>query len=344
MRVVSRIGFSSGLSAPSRRLLLPVTKPFLHCSTRPRSNSIFGTLKSLLFGGDNSNQPEPITQSEESNEGQTIPPEKCGPVSRFLSPYTVLRIGNCLAFGCDTAQVKRAAHILDIRSQDWHYLFARINGFIAGEGPKGGLENIKILPADLDATGKLSESAIIKYVEASQRNWFKGLAEVQGCATLLEPLTSPTLATTRRSMKHFRSTTSGDTISVYHKISWMPGPNEPFKPYIRLQSMTLSHRRRCILTRTTAVIALLDREGGSLALLKFMRKALRERFEHQEQQASEVRKTIIHLMADMQKLERETWNREDAVEDMGLATTRSLGNDVFVRKIDKYVIVRKIAK
>jgi hypothetical protein len=62
------------------------------------------------------------------------------------------------------------------------------------------------------------------------------------------------------------------------------------------------------------------REGKKTVLRPFMLKALKEIYSLQEQTESNSARRISELLRQVEALERESWNREDAQEDLGSAS------------------------
>lgn len=59
------------------------------------------------------------------------------------------------------------------------------------------------------------------------------------------------------------------------------------------------------------------RTAKKTEMLPFMKDVLEDTFRLQEEAKLRARTRIWDLIARVEKLEKETWNREDAVEDLG---------------------------
>ena len=59
------------------------------------------------------------------------------------------------------------------------------------------------------------------------------------------------------------------------------------------------------------------RRGVKSPLRQFMVERLRETFELQEQSKIRNERRVMDLLQKVRRLEREVWDRSDAVEDMG---------------------------
>jgi hypothetical protein len=111
--------------------------------------------------------------------------------------------------------------------------------------------------------------------------------------------------------------TSPDTVSVYHKLRIRP---EASHTSLFLDCIILSHRHRRVAARTAEEVAIYDyRAARKTALPGFALDVFRDTWRRQEEQTEWARKRIWGLLGDVERLEKETWDREDAVEDLGAA-------------------------
>lgn len=111
--------------------------------------------------------------------------------------------------------------------------------------------------------------------------------------------------------------TAPDRISVYHKLSTLP---ESTHTSLLLDCIILSHGHRRAAARTTEDIAIYDyREAKKTVLPDFMLDVLRDTWRQQEERAEWARGRIWDLLREVELLEKETWDREGAVEDSGTA-------------------------
>ncbi|KAJ2989515.1 hypothetical protein NUW58_g3431 [Xylaria curta] len=146
------------------------------------------------------------------HSSQTPPP------SRWVSDIRA-RIGKCISFGCNPAQVQRAAGVLSTLAKEWCVLSAGSEGYLTGG--RRGLENQQVV-----------------------------------------------------------------------------------------------HRR--IAARTFEDVAIYDyRDAKKTVLPGFMLDVFRETWRKQEEQTEWARGRIWSLLREVELLEKETWDREDAVEDLG---------------------------
>jgi hypothetical protein len=112
-----------------------------------------------------------------------------------------------------------------------------------------------------------------------------------------------------------------DRISVYHKLRADPSSSStPDNSAFALDCIVLSHNARRIAARLEEDIVIYDyRKAGKTAMPDYMVALFGETFRLQEQETRRARLRIWGLIAEVEELERETWDREDAVEDVGQA-------------------------
>ena len=110
-----------------------------------------------------------------------------------------------------------------------------------------------------------------------------------------------------------------DTISVYHKLRETPATDPP-PTSLLVESVVLSHRHRRVSARTYEDIVIYDyRAAKKTEMPKFMHDVLSETWRLQQQETERARTRIWELIGTVEALEKDTWNRDDAVEDLGSA-------------------------
>ena len=108
-----------------------------------------------------------------------------------------------------------------------------------------------------------------------------------------------------------------DRISVYHRLRTRP-TGQPAPSAFFLDCIVLSHQHRRIACRLEEDIVLYDyKKAGKTAMPGFMVDMFEKTWRLQEEETLRARTRIAHLYEAVARLEAETWNRPDAVEDMG---------------------------
>lgn len=111
-----------------------------------------------------------------------------------------------------------------------------------------------------------------------------------------------------------------DRISVYHKLRVDPSSLATPDSAFALDCVVVSHNARRIAARLEEDIVIYDyRKAGKTAMPAYMVAMFGETFRMQEREMRRARARIWELIGEVEQLERETWNREDAVEDLGAA-------------------------
>jgi hypothetical protein len=109
-----------------------------------------------------------------------------------------------------------------------------------------------------------------------------------------------------------------DHISVFHKLRSLPSHSS--SSFI-LDVMILSELHQRPAARCVEDIVVYDyRAGKKVEIRPFMMAAFERTWKDQEEERSRVEKRIAEIESAVGNLERETWNREGAVEDFGSGT------------------------
>jgi Thioesterase-like superfamily len=106
-----------------------------------------------------------------------------------------------------------------------------------------------------------------------------------------------------------------DHISVFHKLRSLPSSTD--SSFI-LDVMILSELHQRPAARCIEDIVMYDyKKGRKTELRAFMMDAFHETWEKQEEAKRRVGESIGVLDEEVRTLERESWDREGAVEDLG---------------------------
>lgn len=108
-----------------------------------------------------------------------------------------------------------------------------------------------------------------------------------------------------------------DRVSVYHKLRYPPSA-QPSPTSLVLDAIILSHKHRRASARIEEDIVIYDyRVAKKTEMPPFMKDVLENTYRQQEEEKARARARIWELMGSVEKLEKETWDRPDAVEDLG---------------------------
>lgn len=109
-----------------------------------------------------------------------------------------------------------------------------------------------------------------------------------------------------------------DRISVYHKLSRKPDASDA----LLLDCVILSETKQRIAARTFEDIALYNYDAGKkVNKPDWMLELLLETWHLQEQSKQHNSSRVRNLLNQVRRLELESWDREDAVEDTGSGST-----------------------
>jgi len=114
---------------------------------------------------------------------------------------------------------------------------------------------------------------------------------------------------------HSKPMTFPDSVTVYHKLA--QNPSSDTDSFI-LDVLILSEKHQRPAARCTEDIVVYNYKQGKKAPLQpFMAEAFRETWRLQEEAKEACGERVRGLLERVRKLEVESWDRDDAVEDMG---------------------------
>lgn len=106
-----------------------------------------------------------------------------------------------------------------------------------------------------------------------------------------------------------------DHISVFHKLHSLPDSQDTS---FVLDVMILSELHQRVAARCVEDIVVYDyKKGRKTAIRPFMMDALRQIWKEQEENKMRNGKIIVQIEKTLKDLEKNTWDREGAVEDFG---------------------------
>jgi hypothetical protein len=109
-----------------------------------------------------------------------------------------------------------------------------------------------------------------------------------------------------------------DRISVYHKLRVDPSSSSTRPSAFVLDCIVLSHNARRIAAKLEEDIVIYDYKAArKSAMPEYMVPLFSETFQLQEKEMRRARARIWDLIGEVEHLEKETWDRPDAVEEIG---------------------------
>ncbi|KAI1618498.1 thioesterase-like superfamily-domain-containing protein [Exophiala viscosa] len=243
------------------------------------------------------------------------------PSPRWLSD-TKARIGKCITFGMSKSLVDEAGQVLGVLGRDWRALTAGSEGFLT-DPRRAGLHRHKIVWGEQDSMGHVNNVMYVRYAESSRcntvRNFAKHVDPVhrkawenllsnQGIGLILKSIT----------VDFKFPMTWPDRISVYHKLRSCPDEKTTS---LVLDVLILSENKQRPAARCLEESVIYDyRVSKKSTMEPFMVEQLRTTFELQETAKRENLAKVQLIEEQVRHLEKQSWDRPDAVEDFGGAT------------------------
>ncbi|PMD50061.1 uncharacterized protein K444DRAFT_604507 [Hyaloscypha bicolor E] len=255
-----------------------------------------------------------------SNSNPSSPPQSNSD-SRWLSS-TKERIGKCISFGLSAPQSTKAASILKILATEWRDLVAGREGFLVSPN-RAGLLRQGVVWGEMDSMGHVNNVMYVRYAESARVNWAWNYAVhidpgnrrewIELCTPKGDGLILKSIG-----VEYKFPMTYPDHISVFHKLRSLPSPDS--SSFI-LDVLILSELHQRPAARCVEDIVVYDYKAGKKVNIRpFMMRAFEQTWRKQEEEKARVEKRIQEVESAVGELERETWNREGAVEDLGSGT------------------------
>ncbi|KAI1138523.1 thioesterase-like superfamily-domain-containing protein [Hypoxylon sp. FL0543] len=267
-----------------------------------------------LFSPSSSFRSEPTSRSYSSSAEQPPP----APPSRWYSDLKA-RLGKCIMFGCSREQARQAASVARALATEWRMLTAGAEGFLTGG--RRGIENQQVVWGEMDSFGHVNNANYIRYAESARVNWIIHFASVDlpNSVRWRELMTPKSTGLIMKSIKaeYKFPMTYPDTISAYHKLRSLPSASDTS---LVLDCVILSHNHKRVAARTEEDVVVYDYKAArKTAVPSFALDVFRDVWRRQEEEIRRARTRIWSLVRDVEALEKETWDRKDAVEDLGVA-------------------------
>ncbi|KAJ4984929.1 hypothetical protein SVAN01_09623 [Stagonosporopsis vannaccii] len=248
---------------------------------------------------------------------ETPATEKLSP--RWLSDVRA-RIGKCIMFGINDAQTSEAGSILQQVSSDWRELLAGSEGFLTGQEYRG-LYRQEVVWGEMVRKGHVNNVMYNRYAESARVNWTLNFAaqDPRHKKEWLELMSPKSVGLILRSIKtdYKFPMKWPDRITVLHKLRNKP---EQGTDHFILDVMILSEAHRRAAARCVEDIVVYDyRTAKKSPLPPFMIDKFQQTFELQEQAKETNGARVRQILARVRELEKGSWDRADAVEDLGSA-------------------------
>ncbi|KAF7715403.1 Uncharacterized protein PECH_007896 [Penicillium ucsense] len=235
------------------------------------------------------------------------------------------RIGRCISFGLQPAQVEGAGDILRQLARDWRELIAGSEGFLTDE-KRRSLYRHNVVWGEMDVMGHVNNVTYVRYAESARVNWTRNIGlhvDTSNREKWLNLLNSTGIGLILRSIKvdYKFPMTFPDKITVYQKLVHDPDSSLSSQSAFQLQVMILSEARQRPAARCYEDIVTYDyrRNQKTPELPPFILDQFKTIWRSQEQARKEWQEKIADLENQVRTLELESWDCKDAVEDTGSA-------------------------
>jgi acyl-CoA thioesterase FadM len=228
-------------------------------------------------------------------------------------------------------KVEEAGQILKVLGRDWRELVAGSEGFLT-DPKRAGLHRHGIVWGEQDSMGHVNNVTYVRYAESARCNWTRNYArhvadDVDGVDADRRRAAWENLLTNRGIGLILKSITVDfkfpmtwpDRISVYHKLRSRPTPDSSS---LILDVVIMSEVRQRPAARCLEDVVVYDyRQGRKTALEPFMLDELVRTFDLQEAAKRHNHAAVRSIERQVRHLEEQTWDRPDAKEDFGGASS-----------------------
>ncbi|KAH0558638.1 hypothetical protein GP486_004712 [Trichoglossum hirsutum] len=242
------------------------------------------------------------------------------------------RVGYCICFGLNPQQVQEAGSILQEVANDWRDLVAGSEGYLTGIDRRGLFKH-EIAWGDMtlwqqwlifSAAVHVNNVVYNRYAESARVKWLQNFAihidptHSDEWNLLATPNALGLILQSIETVYKFPLTWP-DHISVYHKLR--PFPADPAAFDLDVIILSELHQRpaaRC----SESLLVYNYQSRQKIPMPSFMRDAFEETLRLQKAAKEEKVGRIQSLLERVTKLEKESWDREGAKEDMGSGASR----------------------
>ncbi|KAL4811274.1 thioesterase-like superfamily-domain-containing protein [Aspergillus unguis] len=268
--------------------------------------------------------PAKNAQAQASGSKPTATTSKPHDIDPRWLATTKRRVGRCITFGLKPHQVQEAGEIVRQIARDWRELLAGSEGYLT-DATRRGIFRQNVAWGEMDSMGHVNNVTYSRYAETARVYFTRNFAlhvDPDHKTEWMNLVSNRGLGLILRSIKidYKFPMQYPDKVTVYHKLVHDPSSAQSSQFAFHLQAMILSEARQRPAARVHEDLVTYDYKlGKKAALPPFLMKQLQSTWELQEQAKKQWRQQILEIEARVRKLEVESWDREDAVEDTGSA-------------------------
>ncbi|OKL60210.1 hypothetical protein UA08_04828 [Talaromyces atroroseus] len=217
------------------------------------------------------------------------------------------RVGKCLMFGLKPAQVDEAGRILQRLAKDWRELTAGSEGFLTSH-----INNVAYARYAETARVNLMHNYAMHIDPAHQTEWLNTVGN-KGIGLILQGI----------NINYKFPMTWPDKITVYHRLTQDPSETLA-KSFFQQEVLILSESKQRPAARVLEQNFLFDYRKLSKTgtAPEFISDQFRRTWQMQEESKTEWQQQVADVENAVRRLELDSWDNPDAVEDMGSAGRR----------------------
>ncbi|EEA20141.1 hypothetical protein TMatcc_000117 [Talaromyces marneffei ATCC 18224] len=309
--------------SPAHGLEMPQLSRLLTLGPSPRNVRLFSAA-SCRFTSPHpslSRRTTPSHHKQYSTVATKVKPHTIDP--RWLTNIK-RRIGKCLMFGLKPAQVDQAGRILQRLARDWRELIAGSDGFLT-HATRRALFRRDVVWGDMDSMGHINNVAYVRYAETARVNLMHNYATNIDPAHQTEWINTvgnKGIGLILQSIKidYKFPMTWPDKITVYHRLTKDPSDTLN-KSYFQQEALILSECKQRPAARVIEQNYLYDytQLRKTSTAPEFILRQFQETWALQEESKKQWQQQVAGIENEVRRLELESWDNPDAVEDMGSA-------------------------
>ncbi|KAJ5597469.1 hypothetical protein N7537_007553 [Penicillium hordei] len=260
--------------------------------------------------------------------GQNIPilDSVSTPINPRWLTMTKRRIGKCMMFGMNPAQIDEGGKILQQLAKEWRELIAGSEGFLTDK-KRRSLYRHNVVWGEQGMHCHVNNVTYVRYAETARVNWTRNIGNYIDTANKKEwinMLGNTGIGLILKSIKvdYKFPMESPDKITVYQKLIPDPSRHLSAQSAFRLEVMILSEAHQRPAARCFEDIVIYDykKNGKTVNIPPFVMEQFETMWKQQEQEKVNWRQQIANIENRVRNLELGSWDRADAVEDNGSAS------------------------
>ncbi|KAL1849265.1 hypothetical protein Plec18167_008113 [Paecilomyces lecythidis] len=270
---------------------------------------------------------------QDAHPSSTSTPTKPHTIDPRWLTLTKRRLGKCMMFGLKPHQVDGAGKILQEIARDWRGLIAGSEGFLTEE-KRTALLRHNVVWGEMDIMltvlkGHVNNVTYVRYAESARVNFMRNFAlhiDPEHRQDWMGSVNNTGIGLIIRSIKvdYKFPMKWPDKITVYQKLVRDPSSLPADHAAFELQVMILSEAKQRPAARVHEDNVTYDYRANrkTSSLPPFMMEQFKRMWALQEEAKRNWQQRILDIEGRVRALELDSWDRADAVEDMGSAAGR----------------------